>query len=114
MNAARQRRAWKSSLAIVSTPFFFCALLLILQRVISNSLDTPENKCGCYCQRCCSDGVCRDNSEADPCETWEECQSYDEGRCGLQYSSGRQAVFCQVPSPSSWPAIMQVRSVCGE
>ncbi|GAB4824041.1 hypothetical protein N2152v2_011087 [Parachlorella kessleri] len=44
-------------------------------------------------------------------KTWEDCDSYDESQCGFQYSSGQQAAYCGIPTPSSWPALLQIASV---
>ena len=41
------------------------------------------------------------------CQPWEECEQYDESRCGQQYSTSSQAAFCDIPVPSTWPALMQ-------
>ena len=45
-NAAQQRRAWKTNLFIVVAPLIFCVLLLVLQKVMNNALDVPENRVG--------------------------------------------------------------------
>ncbi len=45
---------------------------------------------------------------------WEECTVYDKDRCGLAYSGSNQAIYCNITSPSIWPALMQVgpRMLC--
>lgn len=75
---------------------------------------SPNPQCGCYCYSCCSTNLttnvysCRDNSGENPCESWEDCQSYDDSRCGIGYSSAYQAIYCAIPDPSTWPALLQI------
>lgn len=110
-NGIQQKRAWKSSCFLVATPIFFCVLLFVLQKVINNALDTPDNKCGCLCTECCSSAsgveVCRAAGADTRCAPDETCKTYDTTRCGLEYSDSMQANWCAIPSPSSWPALMQ-------
>lgn len=110
-NGIQQKRAWKSSCFLVATPIFFCVLLFVLQKVINSALDTPDNKCGCLCTECCSSAsgveVCRPAGADSRCTPAETCKTYDTTRCGLQYSDSQQANWCAIPSPSSWPALMQ-------
>ena len=74
-------------------------------------------QCGCYCLTCCqtNDGVktCRDSTPENPCQAWEDCDNYDTSRCGFQYSDAGQASFCTLPTPSSWPALLQAREAWG-
>jgi hypothetical protein len=37
------------------------------------------------------------------------CLAYNNRNCGLQFSVGTQVAFCDIPHPSAWPAIVQVR-----
>lgn len=48
------------------------------------------------------------NSGSCPTELDFKCLKTDGSRCGLQYSSPAQAQWCAVPSPSAWPAVVQV------
>lgn len=112
-NLVQQRRAVCTNIFIVLTPIFFCVLLFVLQRVINNAIDKPENKCGCLCLNCCetdSSGtkVCRVPTIDNPCREWQDCEQYDENQCGFIYSDASQASFCAVPSPSIWPAMVSV------
>lgn len=114
-NLIQQRRAVCTNIFIVLTPIFFCILLFVLQRVINNAIDKPENKCGCLCLNCCetdSAGVktCRVPTIDNPCREWQDCEEYDENQCGFIYSDAAQASFCAVPSPSIWPALVSVPS----
>lgn len=131
-NGMQQRRAWVQTLVIVALPIVFCILLFILQRLLNKALDTPENRCGCFCNQCFKtlpDGtpvVSTSNSTTlpngtvvtastpggkayyAPCKSWDECEVYDESNCGLQWSDSGQAAFCAIPTPSTWPALAQV------
>ncbi|KAL4523256.1 hypothetical protein Ndes2437B_g00384 [Nannochloris sp. 'desiccata'] len=115
-NLQQQRRAVCTNVFIVITPVFFCILLFVLQKVINNALDTPDNRCGCLCLTCCStpsDGgatTCRVPTIDDPCRAWEDCEQYDDNQCGFLYSDAEQAGFCAVPSPSIWPAMFSIPS----
>jgi hypothetical protein len=72
----------------------------------------PVPQCGCRCLSCCADeedpATCRAPTEGDPCTLPNVCVERDETDCGLQYSDGDNAFFCEVTSPSIWPALMQV------
>jgi ABC-type multidrug transport system ATPase subunit len=115
-NLQQQRRAVCTNVFIVVTPIFFCILLFVLQKVINNALDKPDNRCGCLCLSCCSTPsnggpqTCRVPTTEDPCQGWEDCQEYDTNQCGFQYSDADQAGFCAVPSPSIWPALFSIPS----
>lgn len=89
------------------------------QQLTSSSpprMDLPKLshlQCGCYCLRCCSTNgsrqyTCRNNTEGAACRFYEDCEEYDESRCGLGYSTAAQAMYCPVPQPSTWPALMQI------
>jgi hypothetical protein len=41
-NAVQQKRAWKTNIAVIATPLFFCLLLLILQVGRSRPLDGTQ------------------------------------------------------------------------
>jgi hypothetical protein len=40
----QQRRSWVGSLVVVLMPILFCALLFVLQKVINNAINTPDNR----------------------------------------------------------------------
>ncbi len=69
-------------------------------------------QCGCLCTTCCTDEKetdCREATQENPCNPdLDFCKTYDEERCGIQYSNGQQASFCAIESPSMWPALLQV------
>ena len=75
----------------------------------------PSLQCGCLCTTCCSSAsgveVCRPAGVGSQCLAANEtCRTYDTEQCGRQYSDSQQANWCQNPSPSSWPALMQAAS----
>ncbi|KDD75805.1 hypothetical protein H632_c492p1, partial [Helicosporidium sp. ATCC 50920] len=111
-NAVAQRRAWRTNLALLLVPVALCVLLFVLDKVIVKAFDTPENSCGCMCTLCClpasRGGACRAANASSPCTGLESCSTYDENRCGLEFSDPTQALFCAVESPSSWPALQQM------
>lgn len=113
-NMANQRRSPCANLFIILTPICLCVLLFVLQTLVNVAIDTPDSKCGCLCLTCCDtvDGeeVCRDATEANPCVVYDTCETYDESKCGFQYSNARQASFCPVENPSIWPPVAQVPS----
>eukprot|EP00198_Chlamydomonas_reinhardtii_P012318 XP_001701655.1 predicted protein [Chlamydomonas reinhardtii] len=64
----------------------------VLQRLVNNQLGaTEEYRCGCMCTACCD---------------W--CKARDPTRCGAQYSRYEQVAFCDVRSPATWPAVLQL------
>lgn len=84
-------------MALLATPFLFCVLLLVFQVLINKAFDTADNRCGCYCLRCCSNGACRDNSAANPCQTWcagAGAQGRGRGLVGAPICLGRAAPVC--------------------
>ncbi|RMZ55176.1 hypothetical protein APUTEX25_005454, partial [Auxenochlorella protothecoides] len=112
-NVAQQRRQRRSNALLIISPVLFFVILFVLETLINNALDTPTYKCGCYCLRCCSTNgsrqyTCRNNTEGAACRFYEDCEEYDESRCGLGYSTAAQAMYCPVPQPSTWPALMQI------
>ncbi|CAM0910189.1 unnamed protein product [Alopecurus aequalis] len=79
----------KATIRLIIVPIFFCIILSVLQRVISNLLDKPEFKCGCKCVNV---------KGSVPCQNV----------CGIQYSTLDQAGSCPIPNPPEWPALLQV------
>lgn len=112
-NGVQQRRAWVQNLVAICMPIFFCLLLWALQKVINNALDTWDNQCGCACLTC-KDDRGQLLSGQENC-LGLECVEYQldytknppEKVCGLRYSSSSQAAFCNISTPSTWPALMQ-------
>jgi hypothetical protein len=54
--------------------------------------------------------TCAPPPEGGRCLPAQECDLYDDTRCGFQYSDAEQASNCEVLSPSIWPALFQVPS----
>eukprot|EP00889_Picochlorum_renovo_P007557 jgi/Picre1/34587/NNA_002055.t1 len=54
--------------------------------------------------------VLLDATEENPCLVYDTCKTYDENKCGFEYSNARQASFCPVENPSIWPPVAQVPS----
>uniref|UniRef100_A0A7N0V1R9 ABC transporter domain-containing protein n=1 Tax=Kalanchoe fedtschenkoi TaxID=63787 RepID=A0A7N0V1R9_KALFE len=88
-NLTFQKRNIKTNIRLVSFPFLLCLLLVLLQSLINNELDKPENKCGCTCIDTNGDGQC-------------------ERVCGIQYSDLDQVSYCPIPSPPEWPPLLQI------
>lgn len=84
-----QKRNRKGTIRLIIVPIYLCVIIIVLQRVINNLLDTPKFRCGCQCV---------DVNGIDPCQNV----------CGIQYSTPQQARSCPIPNPSSWPALVQV------
>lgn len=113
-NGIAQRRSIWQNVFIIATPIFFVVLLFVLQKLIDSAITSDRNnKCGCLCLRCCttpegsSEKVCRDATEENPCNPWDDCEVYDENVCGIQYSNADQADHCEIASPSIWPPLFQ-------
>jgi len=124
-----QCRSWKTTCCLVISPFFFCMLVFGLQLALDVFiLSRPENECGCVCLECCfwPDGL-EVPGEDPPCfkgtpenpptectpagrgnDLTDECKSYDEDVCGIEYSTFNQAVWCAVEHPTAVPTYMQV------
>lgn len=64
------------------------------------------------CIWCCewdNSANCRPANESSQCLPFlEECKSYNDEICGLQYSDPDQAFFCEVADPFIWPAVVDV------
>lgn len=65
-------------------------------------------QCGCYCNNCCKGKDCKPLAVCDDSRGFE-CKAYDKERCGLLYSTSRQAQWCEIKNPSTWPPFMTVR-----
>ncbi|MCO5558907.1 hypothetical protein L7F22_012497 [Adiantum nelumboides] len=67
----------------------YCTLLVLFQVIINKVLSGPSHSCGCTCLSTNASGICKEE-------------------CGLEYSTPAQAVFCAIPKPPHWPAVLQV------
>eukprot|EP01025_Chloroclados_australasicus_P028913 TRINITY_DN286_c0_g1_i4.p1 TRINITY_DN286_c0_g1~~TRINITY_DN286_c0_g1_i4.p1 ORF type:complete len:1073 (-),score=121.43 TRINITY_DN286_c0_g1_i4:266-3484(-) len=113
-SVAYQRKNWGTNCCLLWSPIVFTIILYALQVVIDNSLDTPENRCGCKCIECWFEGNDTEGGEysqqdcpINPSQ-YKRCEKYDEDVCGVEYSSAEQVAFCEVRNPSIWPPIQQV------
>ncbi|KAM0979755.1 hypothetical protein ACFX13_015835 [Malus domestica] len=88
-NLTFQKRNIKQNIRLVSFPILLCLLLVLIQYLVNNELDKPENRCGCSCVDTNGDGKC-------------------EKVCGLEYSTLTQGPSCPVPDPPQWPPLLQV------
>ncbi|XP_068308111.1 ABC transporter A family member 7-like isoform X2 [Pyrus communis] len=88
-NLTFQKRNIKQNIRLVSFPILLCLLLVLIQHLVNNELDKPENRCGCSCVDTNGDGKC-------------------EKVCGLEYSTLTQGPSCPVPDPPQWPPLLQV------
>lgn len=102
-------------ICLLSTPIFFCILLLVIQQIVNILLLSSDDfKCGCKCTKCVYKNVTTGEEISGPfiglggCPG--DCLTYDKSECGLQYSKPLQAAFCKIAHPSSWPSIQQVRA----
>ncbi|PNH11475.1 ABC transporter A family member 12 [Tetrabaena socialis] len=110
-SATYQKRNVRTNICLLSSPIFFCVILLIIKLLINNVfLSGPDFECGCKCMQCCRNGQnCRELQQGF-CDTDQgyECKRFDKDKCGLAYSSSVQASWCEVKDPSSWPPVVQV------
>ncbi|KAM1080974.1 hypothetical protein EV1_015435 [Malus domestica] len=88
-NLTFQKRNIKQNIRLVSFPILLCLLLVLIQHLVNDELDKPENRCGCSCVDTNGDGKC-------------------EKVCGLEYSTLTQGPSCPVPDPPQWPPLLQV------
>lgn len=84
-----QKRNIKQNVRLVLVPILLCTMLLLIQILVNNELDKPENRCGCVCIDTNGDGVC-------------------EKFCGLKYSTLDQAATCPIPHPPEWLLLLQI------
>ncbi|KAG9449598.1 hypothetical protein H6P81_009563 [Aristolochia fimbriata] len=88
-NICFQKRNLRTNIRLILFPFVLCILLVIIQTIVNNELEKPENRCGCTCIDTNGDGSC-------------------ETVCGIQYSTPDQVATCPIPSPPKWPAFLQI------
>lgn len=86
-NATLQKRNMKTNACLIIFPFLLCLMLIILQVVVNNLLNSSKYRCGCKCV----------NGTGG-------CQEF----CGIQYSTLDQVGTCPIQSPTEWPAFLQV------
>ncbi|GBF94154.1 ABC transporter A family [Raphidocelis subcapitata] len=108
-NAVYQRRNWCSNVCLLSAPIFFCLLLFGIQIAINKLLLTGDDyACGCKCTQCCYQGNPNNCTAITSGTCPYVCLEKSTTECGIRYSTARQAYFCAIPHPSSWPAVLQV------
>ncbi|KAG0592931.1 hypothetical protein KC19_1G291300 [Ceratodon purpureus] len=88
-NLTFQKRNWRTNCCLVFFPIFLCILLVVIQTAINNLLSGSDFQCGCQ-------------NVPDP------NGGPAKKVCGLQYSNSDQAVWCGIPNPAPWPAVLQV------
>lgn len=88
-NATLQKRNLRTNACLIMFPFLLCVMLIILQVVVNNLLNSSSNRCGCKCVETNGTSGCQE-------------------KCGIQYSTLDQVGTCPIPSPPEWPAFLQV------
>lgn len=102
-----------TNICLLTAPIIFSVLLLIIQTLINNLFLTGSKfECGCQCSQCCYGGDASNCTKlmSGYCNSDNgfSCLSTNSSNCGPQFSTGMQAGFCSIPSPSNWPAIINV------
>ncbi|CAN8278112.1 unnamed protein product [Cochlearia groenlandica] len=89
-NLTYQKRNIWSNVRLIMIPFYLCIILVCIQALfdsqVNNSLD---NLCGCKCIHKSGQGNC-------------------EMKCGVEYSTRDQGVFCAIPNPQPWSPLMLI------
>ncbi|GIL71728.1 hypothetical protein Vretimale_837 [Volvox reticuliferus] len=109
-SAVYQRRNVGTNICLVSSPIFFCIILLAIKIIVDKLFLTQDSfKCGCACVECCQAGTgkCINNPYCRGDATYE-CRKYDDNNCGLEYSDNDQAQWCKVANPSIWAPMLTV------
>ena len=70
-----------------------CVILVVLQGAIDRERDKPKYRCGCACV------------DPGPAAVGDACRRTE---CGVQFSTLDQVGSCPIPSPTPWPALVQV------
>lgn len=125
-NLSYQSRNRGQNICLVISPVLLCSLLAVLQLVINNAFDSPDNRCGCKCLECevktndvpggpwwgmdlpAPPGTWHKATDDSPCPTrtpMDMCRDWDQNDCGIQYSEGGQAGFCEIANPATWPSM---------
>ncbi|XVE54827.1 hypothetical protein DITRI_Ditri03aG0113900 [Diplodiscus trichospermus] len=89
-NLIFQKRNMWTNIRLISFPFFFCVLFVLLQNLLDSQLNKEDYHCGCICVEISENGQCQ------------------RTECGLQYSTIDQAPSCPIPNPPEWPALLQI------
>uniref|UniRef100_K3YG46 ABC transporter domain-containing protein n=1 Tax=Setaria italica TaxID=4555 RepID=K3YG46_SETIT len=92
-NLCFQKRNLKTNIGITVFPVFLCVILVVLQGVIDRELDKPKYRCGCACV------------DPGPATVGAACRRTE---CGVQHSTLDQVGSCPIPSPTPWPALVQL------
>ncbi|OEL25178.1 ABC transporter A family member 7 [Dichanthelium oligosanthes] len=92
-NLCFQKRNLKTNVGIILFPVFLCVILVVLQGVIDRELDKPKYRCGCACV------------DPGPAAAGDACRRTE---CGVQHSTLDQVGSCPIPSPTPWPALVQL------
>nr|CAB3482864.1 unnamed protein product [Digitaria exilis] len=92
-NLCFQKRNLKTNIGITIFPVLLCVILVVLQGVIDSELDKPKYRCGCACV------------DPGPTAVGAACRRTE---CGIQYSTLDQVGSCPIPSPTPWPALVQL------
>ncbi|GLC69187.1 hypothetical protein PLESTF_000800000 [Pleodorina starrii] len=112
-SAVYQKRNVCTNICLLSSPIFFCIILLIIKLLVDRLLLMNDDfKCGCMCAKCCLVGTdnCTTTDAACLMDGWE-CRQRNKDVCGLQYSNTDQAEWCEVASPGIWaPMVTLPRS----
>ena len=71
-------------------------------------------QCGCACTSCklpISGERSTNETACNPTFGLEsiDCLAYDESRCGAEWSTRTQVIWCGVPAPSTYPAMYDLR-----
>ncbi|KAF8701900.1 hypothetical protein HU200_033228 [Digitaria exilis] len=88
-----RKRNLKTNIGITIFPVLLCVILVVLQGVIDSELDKPKYRCGCACV------------DPGPTAVGAACRRTE---CGIQYSTLDQVGSCPIPSPTPWPALVQL------
>ncbi|KAG2490617.1 hypothetical protein HYH03_011009 [Edaphochlamys debaryana] len=112
-SAVYQKRNVRTNICLLSSPIFFCLILLFIKILVNRVFLTGVDfECGCQCVQCCKNGNCESLKQGycDEDYGWK-CNQYNTNNCGPQYSSPQQASFCEIRDPSTWPPVLQVPRV---
>ena len=88
-----QKRNLKTNVGITLFPVLLCVILVLIQGVIDRELDKPKYRCGCACV------------DPGPAAAGGACRRTE---CGAQHSTLDQVGSCPIPSPTPWPALVQL------
>ncbi|KAG2425810.1 hypothetical protein HXX76_013435 [Chlamydomonas incerta] len=108
-SATYQKRNVRTNICLLSSPIFFCLLLLFIRILVNKVFLTgPDFECGCQCLSCCKNGTCEKLTQGF-CDTdaGYTCTSTNSSACGIAYSSPQQSAWCSIPNPSTWPPVLQ-------